>query len=583
MSLINGSLQIGQTALSTSQAAIGVTGNNISNSATAGYSRQVAQLTATQYYEVMPGQYTGTGVTMYNIQRVVDESLNSRARNAGADTSSYLIQQQTMSRVEAAFNELTEDDISTRLNSFFAAWSSLQIQPEDVASRNVVLQNADTMTSVIRELRTDLKDIHDDLNSQIKASVQEADTIAKQIAALNADIVSTEAGKTGAAAALRDQRDELLGELNSLVNISTREMPGGSVTVYIGSEPLIQYTDCRGLGYRDVVNDSGEKVTEIIFASNSGDVELTSGRLSGLIYSRDELVGNVIDNMDNWASSLIYEVNSLHSVGSSMESTSEMVSDYKVTDSTASLANSEATGLKWDITNGVINVHIFDSSGDIITTQQVKVDIGAPGNDTLDSFAAKLDVIDGMDAYVDGGGYLHIDSSSAGDSFAFSAVKDADGMVDPDSTSNILAVLGVNTFFTGSNASNIAMKSELYAHPEKLVAGDSALGLTTDGSIASQIASLATDGVDSLSGISVANYFSSIVSNIASDTRRSEDNYSAATAVEETLKLEVQGISGVSVDEETMNLIVFQRAYQGAAKYVGVIDQLLDDMMSLIR
>ena len=583
MALINGSLQIGQTALSASQAAISVTGNNISNSATEGYSRQVAQLTPTQYYEIVPGQYTGTGVSLYNIQRVVDDALNARTRAAGADSASYLIQQQTMTRVESAFNELTEDDISTRLNDFFAAWSSLQLSPQDVSARNVVLQNADSMTSVIRELRTDLKDIHDDLNNQIKATVQEADTLAKQIAAINADIVSVEGGNTGSAAALRDQRDQLLSELNEIIDISTREMPGGSVTVYIGSEPLIQYTDCRGLSYREGTNANGDSVTEVVFTSNDGQVDMTSGKLSGLINSRDELLGTVIEELDTWASSMIYEVNKLHSVGSSMEATSEMVSEYHVLDPSVPLSNTDGNDLNWDVTNGVINVHIFDSSGEIIRTEQVKIDVSAPTSDSLNTVSAKLDAIDGLTSYVDGSGYLHIESSSAGDSFAFSAVEDADGMVDFDSTSNFLAVIGINTFFTGTSADDIALKSDLYSHPERLVAGDYATGLTTDGSIASQIASLATNGVESLNGISLANDFSSLVSDIASNTRRAEDNYSAASAVQETLLLEVQAISGVSVDEETMNLIMFQRAYQGAAKYIGVVDELLDDVIGLIR
>ncbi|MBN2064142.1 MAG: flagellar hook-associated protein FlgK [Sedimentisphaerales bacterium] len=583
MSLINGSLQIGQTGLSASQAGLSVTGNNISNSATPGYSRQVANLVPTQYYEVFPGKYTGTGVTVSSINRLVDESLNSRYRNASGDVASFQLQQQTMSRLEAAFNELTDDDISSRLNSFFAAWSSLQIQPQDVASRNVVLQNADTMTSVIRELRTDLKDVHDDLNSQIKASVIEADTLAKQIAALNSDIVSTEAGKSGSASALRDQRDSLLKELNSLINISTRENEGGSVTVYIGSEPLIQYTDCRGLTIRDVAGNNGEKITEIIFDDNDGQLELTTGRLNGMLIARDEMVDGVISELDNWSSAMIYEVNKLHSIGSSMEKVQEMVSDYKVIDSSEPLTAAAGNGLNWGVTNGVINVHIFDSSGEIITTEQVKIDVNAPGSDSLDSVAAKLDAIDGLTSFVDGGGYLHIESSSAGDSFAFSAVKDAEGMVDFDATSNILAVLGINTFFSGNNASDIRLKAELYNHPERVVAGNFAIGLTTDGSIASQIAALATKGVQSLGGISLANDFSSLVADIASNTKRSEDNYSASAAVRDTLLLEVQSISGVSIDEETMNLITFQRAYQGAAKYIGVVDELLDELMMLIN
>ena len=583
MALINGSLQIGGTALAASQAALSVTGNNIANSATEGYSRQVPHLTPTQYYEVLPGQYTGTGVSIYDIQRVTDEAINARLRNATGDSASYLIQQQTMSRVESAFNELTEDDISSRLNNFFAAWSQLQIQPQDVASRNVVLQNADSISNVIHELRYNLKNIHDDLNSQVKSSVAQADTLAKEIAAINGDIVATEAGRAGSASALRDQRDDMLRQLNELVNISTQEQPGGSVTVYVGNEPLVQFTDCRGLSYRDVTNENGEKVTEVVFENNQGLADLSTGRISGLITARDELVDSVIADMDSWSQSLIYEVNKLHSVGSSMEKVTSVKSDYNVENANGSLADASSNGLNWDVTNGIFNVTIFDSTGDVITEQQIKVDVNAPANDTLNSVVAKLDAINGLDASVDGAGYLTISTSSSGDSFAFSAKTTDDGMVDFDSTSNFLAVMGINTFFSGSSANDIALKEDMYNHPEKIVAGDYALGKTGDGSIASQIASLATEGVSSLNGISLPDNFTSMVAEIASNTRRVEDNYSAAEAVLETLKLEQQGVSGVSVDEEAMNMIIYQRAYQGAANYIGVIDQLLDEVIGLIR
>ncbi len=582
MALINGSLQIGGTALAVSQAALSVTGNNIANSATEGYSRQVPQLTPTQSYEVLPGQYTGTGVAIYDITRITDEAINSRLRSAAGDSASYLIQQQTMSRVESAFNELTEDDVSTRLNDFFSAWSQLQIQPQDVASRNVVLQNADSVTNVIRELRSNLSDIHDDLNSQVKAAVSQADVLAKEIAAINGDIVATEAGRTGSAAALRDQRDDMLLQLNELVNITTQEQAGGSVTVYVGNEPLVQFTDCRGLSYRDVTNSEGEKVTEVIFESNSGVADLASGKISGLITARDELVDSVISDMDSWAQSLIYEVNNLHSVGSSMEEVTEFISDYNVDDPTASLASSSSNGLNWDVTNGVFNINVINSSGEIDHTETIKVNINSPSSDSLNSVAAKLDAVDGVSSYVDAAGYLHIEASSSGDSIAFSLPTDSEDERNYDSATNFLAVIGINTFFSGDNASDISLKEDFYNHPEKVVAGDWALGLTGDGSIASKIASLATEGASSLNGISLSDNFSSIVADIASNTARVEDNYSAAEAVLETLKLEQQGVSGVSVDEEAMNMIVFQRAYQGAAKYIGVIDELLDEVIGLI-
>ena len=106
MALINGALQIGRIAITASQVALTVTGNNMANAATPGYSRQEVYLAPTQYTEVIPGKYTGTGVALTEIRRQVDDALNGRIRTAVGDSASYLTQQQAMARVEATFNEL---------------------------------------------------------------------------------------------------------------------------------------------------------------------------------------------------------------------------------------------------------------------------------------------------------------------------------------------------------------------------------------------------------------------------------------------------------------------------------------------
>jgi flagellar hook-associated protein 1 FlgK len=288
---------------------LAVTGNNIANAATASYTRQKVQLAPTQYTEVIPGKYTGTGVTIYDIRRQIDDALTGRIRNAVSDSASNLVQQQAMARVEAAFNELTDEDLSSRMNAFFGAWSALQSQPQDNASRNVVLQSASSLTSFVKELRSELRSVQEDLDSQVRYQVSEADTLAKQIASLNQEVVSAEAGRAGSAAALRDQRDELLKQLSELINITSREVEGGSVTVYIGSEPLIQYSECRGLDYVEKEDVNGNKLSKVVFSDNNDTARMDGGKIYGLITARDDQVGNIISDLDDWTTGLIFEVN----------------------------------------------------------------------------------------------------------------------------------------------------------------------------------------------------------------------------------------------------------------------------------
>ncbi|MCP4707764.1 MAG: flagellar hook-associated protein FlgK [Planctomycetes bacterium] len=574
MSLINGALQIGRSAITASQAALSVTGNNMANSATPGYSRQRVQLAPTQFTEVIPGKYTGTGVAVTEIRRMVDDALNGRIRTAVGDSASYLIQQQAMERVEATFNELTESDLSTRLNAFFQAWSALQNQPQDIATRSVVIQEGVGLTNFIRGMRSELRNIQTDLDSQVRFQVSEADALAAQVADLNKQVVQAESGRPGSAAALRDQRDSLLKQLGELVNITTREVEGGAVNVFIGNDPLIQYSQSVGLSYQETEDANGNQLAEVVFGHNNQPIEMSGGKIHGLITARDDRVGSIVGDLDNWSSALIFEVNKLHSMGQGLDGLTSVTGRYSLDATDVSLADMTQTGLPWAVDNGIFSIQVTDSSGNTVTTS-LKVDIGIDGADTtLDDLVLMLDAVDNINASINGDNRLEIDSDS-GFTFGFSAPNNLD-----DAT-NVLAALGMNTFFDGYDGITIAIRDGLRGDPRSLAA--SANGVSGNGGVAGAIATLAIDGVDSLNGLNMMENFNSMIGQIASDARSAQDNYTAADVVVQTLEAERQSISGVSIDEEATNLIIYQRAFQGAARYVALIDEMLDEVMALGR
>ncbi len=574
MGLMNGSLQIGRSAINASQGALAVTGNNIANSATPSYSRQQVHLAPTQYTEVAPGKYTGTGVALYDVRRQVDTALNGRIGNAMGETASYETQQQALARVEATFNELTEEDLSTRLNAFFSSFSSLQNQPHDTASRSVAIQEGESLAYYVKSMRAELYTIQKDLDSQVRFQVKQADTLAGQIAELNEQVVLAEAGRAGSAAALRDQRDDLVKQLNEIINITTREVEGGSLNVFVGNEPLIQFTDNRGLDYKEQTDANGNILAQIIFADNQEAAELSTGKIHGQIKARDEQLGGVISDLDEWSKALIYEVNRLHSLGRGLETFTSLQSELTVADTAVSLGDSSLTELPWDVDNGVFFVHVYDSNGSEISQEQIKVDIGHGSDTTLTGLANQLDAIDGITATIDSASKLNIAASNSGQTIAFSSPDNQ------EMATNVMAVLGFNTFFDGYNAHNINVDPALLDSPRRLAV--SANGLPGNGDVAAQIAQLGDNGVDSLNGLSIIEAFSDMIGDIATNSKTAQDNFTASQVSLETLEMERQMISGVSVDEEAINMITFQRAFQGAARYVTLIDEMMDDVMSII-
>jgi flagellar hook-associated protein 1 len=569
---LNGALYIGRSALTASQAALQVVGNNMANAATPSYSRQRANLAPTQYNPVVPGVYTGTGVAVTGITRLVDDALNSRIRSAVSDSASNQVQQQAMDRVEATLNELTNTDLSSQMNAFFEAWAQLQTQPDNSTTRNNVILAGQSLTNSIQQNRGELSSIQEDLDTQVRYQAEEADALIQQIADLNRQVVTAETGVAGSAAALRDQRDDLLKQLSGLINISTREMEGGAVNVYIGNDPVIQYTDARHISYQESVDADGNTTAQIIFTDNNQAVSLTGGKIHGLITARDEQVGGVIRDLDAWTSKFIQEINTLHSTGRGLAGFQQVTGEYAVEDPNASLADLDDTGLKYQTTNGVFRIHVTDADGATVSTD-IKVTIGMGGADTtLNDLVAALNAVGNISARVNGANQLEITADS-GFSFGFSAPN-------PDDLSNftnVLAALGVNTFFSGYNADTIDINSGL--NVSNLAA--SADGARGNGDVAGKIAELATAQLPSLSGVSLTDAYSSMIGRIGADTKAAHDNYTASDVVLQTLESERQGISGVSVDEEAVSMITYQRAFQGAARFIDVINQLLDEVLAL--
>ena len=121
---ILGALSIGQTGLAVAQAQIQTTGNNIANVDNPDYTRQQADATSGGEQQIGPGLFVGTGVDLSSISRQIDESIQTRIRAASSDASAASTSSDWLGRIQSTFNELSDNDLSTQMSSFFNSWSS---------------------------------------------------------------------------------------------------------------------------------------------------------------------------------------------------------------------------------------------------------------------------------------------------------------------------------------------------------------------------------------------------------------------------------------------------------------------------
>ena len=568
MSLI-GTLSVGQSALAVQQAALQVTGNNIANAGNADYTRQVANLSPSRDQKIAPGMFIGTGVDLTGIKRQIDEALNSRLRSSVADHQAADTTQQWLGRVEATFNELTDQDLSTQMSKFFNSWSDLANKPQDIGLRQVVLQNGDTVAGQFTSLRTQLSGLQTDVDDRLTALTGDADQLAGQIADLNQQIVNAEGGSgdaNGGANGLRDRRDAVLKQLSNLMDVTSIE-DKGVVNVYVGSEPLVIGTTNMGVALKKIADAKGQLTSEVVFKQNNGTMNVTSGQIGALVSVRTQ-IGDTIGKTDTLAKNLIFELNKLHAAGQGLEGFSSVTSLFSANDPTAAL-NDPLSGLKFTPKNGSFVVHVKQKASGLETSTLVQVDLdGLNGNDTsFNSLAASLDAIGGISASINAGKLIvSADSSDVQVSFS-------------QDSSGALAALGMNNFFTGSDARDIAVSQILKTQPTLLAAAKN--GNQGDNQTALAIAGLESAKLGSLNGTSLKDNYQSMINGVAASAAAAKTNTEATATVQQTLESQREALSGVSMDEEAINLMRQQRAFQAASRVIAAVDEMLKTILQL--
>ena len=564
MSLI-GALNIGSSALAVSQTQIQTTGNNLANGNTPGYTRQVAGQTALPTQQIHTGIFVGTGVDLTGIQRQIDQALESRLRGAASDGSAADSTQQWLGRVESTFNALSGNDLSTQLSTFFNSWSNLANTPQNAGLRQVVLSNGDTVAKTFQSLRGQLVNLSGDSGSQFKALAGQANDLAQRVADLNAQIVITEGGTGGTSGTLRDQRDQTLRQLAQLVDVQTVEQPNGSVNVYVGSEPLVTNAQNRGIAVKQTTVD-GLPAVSAVFKADGGTLNITSGQL-GSLTSVQRQVGDTVAKLDSQANALIFQLNKIHASGQGLQGATTFTATSAVTDPTVAL-NNPKSGLKFAPNNGSFVVHVKQTATGLVSSTLVQVDLhGQPTDTTLNSLKASLAGINGVNATI-AGGKLSIAAASPDVEISFS-----------QDSSGALASLGINNFYTGSNARDIAVNQAVASQPSLLAAAKN--GAPGDNQTALAIAALEGQPVASLKGASLKDSYQALVNGIATSTAAAKTNAEASKSITDTLQAQRDALSGVSIDEEAVNLLKQQRAFQAAAKLITSVDDMMKTLLAM--
>lgn len=566
MSLFS-SLQQASNALNAAQIGLQVTGNNIANVNTPDYLRQRVIYTPAPT-QAIGNLRLGLGVHVEAIVQQVDQFLEERLRGSRSDLAKGETQENTYTQLDALIGELSDTDISTSLNNFFGSINDILNQPEDLGVRNLTILRGETLADDVKRLYERMQQVQQDTDDRIRNAADDINGLLTDIADLNEKIVNMEGGVTKSdAVGLRDQRQQKLTALSELIGVKSVEQPNGSVSVFAGGEYLVTDGIAREVYADEEVRD-GQSFADVKIAEFDSPIQTDSGKLAGLINSRDNILGDFLGQLDEFAKSFIYEFNKVFSSGQGLTGYKSIESEHLVATGQTDDPLDQA-GLPFTPENGSFQVKLLNRQTGITETHEIFVQLNGTSEDTsLENLRADIDNIDGLTATISLDGQLSIEADQPNVEFAFA-----------DDTSGALAALGIGTFFTGSSALDIGVNVAVSDDPAKFAASRSGIGKDTDNAV--ELASFSDRKLDSFAGTSIASYYKDMVGNVAQSGAVTRGITEGFRTFKDTLEAQKMGVSGVNLDEEAVRMIAYQRQFQASSRMISTLDELLEILVNL--
>ena len=237
---VNTLLGIGNSALFANQTALGVTGNNIANVDTEGYSRQSVRFDDLRPQDSRPGQI-GQGVYAAEIYRNFNRFVENAYLNRFTQQQRWSEQSTVLQSVQSIFNEANTEGISAQLSTFFASWNKLAGKPEDEATRQNLLTQADNLAKLIRNANDTLSNVRHEMDDYINQSVEQVNTYLNSLRKLNKQISASYVEGVNTPNSLYDERDKLVRRISELIDVRVVDNGPRDFQLFTAAgQPLLQ-------------------------------------------------------------------------------------------------------------------------------------------------------------------------------------------------------------------------------------------------------------------------------------------------------------------------------------------------------
>ncbi|MBW2186991.1 MAG: flagellar hook-associated protein FlgK [Deltaproteobacteria bacterium] len=550
-------LNTGKTSLFTNQKAIEIAGNNIANVNTEGYSRQKA------VYSDFPSLkfgsfFVGQGVKISNITREYDAFVNEQLLDKSQLLGSEDAKATPLAELERIFS-VGEDTLATDIDRFFDSWQELSANPSGQVERDIVLQRGELLASSFNTISRDLDNAKSNINSTILSEIDGVNLQLNQIADLNSRIQTIEANGVSANS-FRDQRDVVLRDLTYSLGVQSFEEPTGAVNVQLpGGLPLVQNGTALKL---EAVSQGDDLSLQLNIGSSTFDVagKNLGGKFAGLLELRDEFIPALEADLDLTAYELVQSVNEVHEGGTGLDgSTTTAFFMNPGNHSSQGYADPDlATAFK---------------SGEIIVEvngEETKINFDASAGGSLHDLEFEIDSIDGISAKVneqdDGSWALVVtpDSDNYNESIRFDLSSVSNSYEAPE--------------FSMDNFSDLIAMSASKA--SQVAAGNSSA--PGDNTNALAISALKDDNAVNDEDTFVS-FYGKMAARVGIEAGQNRLSQSGAEDSLTQLKNMRDGAVGVSIEEEMISLIKFQRGFEASAKLLATVDEMMATVLDIKR
>jgi flagellar hook-associated protein 1 len=628
-------LEMGRRALQAQQRALDVTGHNISNANTQGYSRQEAVLKATNPYTVPgfnkpsgPGQI-GSGVDVKEIRRIRDQFIDTQVRTENKSLGYWDVKKDALQKIEVIVNEPSDSGLRSVTDKFWESWQELSKNPESVAVRSVVRQRGIAVAETFNHLDRLYRDLQYDLNETIKVKVNDVNSIARQIADINTQVLSIE-GTGDKANDLRDKRDLLIDQLSKIADTTTYENNLGVVNVKIGGTDLVVNARVSEL---TVAQGAGTGFNNVIWADTLIPTSLNSGELKGLLESRGYtdpatgkfggIIPDLRNDLDIMAKTMVEQINKIHRGGYDLNGNQDNNFFKPYVDgvyppngvsyaSTMTLDNGIVASLNAIAAGNeppVAGVAVIGNGENALDIAQIKqsilMDLTKGQNNLFsiakssNNYATRADGITNSpylaplsgQTFIGVGGVFNLtdfspnaslDIKQGANSFTIN-ITDGAGLLVAGLPADMDAL--VTRINTDALANGMNLTASIVADPS---GGFKLQILSTQSGPGNEITvqennfkGAATLGLvnPNVTG-TIDDFYRSQIGKLGVASQEADRMVDNQSLLVEQLDQRRQAMSGVSLDEEMTNMLKFQHAYNAAAKVLNAFDEMLETIIN---